>query len=210
MSVTVRSIALAAVAAALVLAPVSAYAHCDAVDGPVVTEARAALEKGEVTPLLKWVAPADEAVIRAAFEKTRSVRVKGNDAKELADTYFFETLVRIHRASEGEPFTGLKPAGQDLGPAIRGGDHALESGSVDELETLIVSEVREGLRAKFAAAIEAKKHAGHNVGAGRTWVHAYATFLHYADGIHRSAGGHGTDAHEEGAASEGTPPKHEH
>jgi len=210
MSAIARSIAFAAVAAVLFFAPVPAFAHCDALDGPVVTEARAALEKGDVAPLLKWVAPTDEAAIRAAFEMTRTVRVKGSDARELADTYFFETLVRIHRASEGEPFTGLKPAGQDLGPAIRGGDHALESGSVDELETLIVSEVREGLRAKFAAAIEAKKHAGHDVGAGRTWVHAYATFLHYADGIHRSAAGHGTGAHEEGAAPGGTPPKHEH
>ncbi|MFA6955046.1 MAG: DUF6448 family protein [Thermoanaerobaculia bacterium] len=210
MSVTVRSLAFAAVAAFLFLAPVSAFAHCDAIDGPVVTEARAALEKGDVTPLLKWVTPSDEAAIRAAFETTRSVRVKGNDSKELADTWFFETLVRIHRASEGEPFTGLKPAGQDLGPAIRGGDHALESGSVDELETLIVSEVREGIRAKFAAAIEAKKHAEHNVAAGRQWVHAYATFMHYADGIHRAAAGHAAGAHEEGAKAEIAAPGHNH
>jgi hypothetical protein len=210
MSATSRILALAAVAAALFLAPIFAFAHCDAVDGPVVTEARAALEKGDVTPLLKWVAPADEAAIRAAFDKTLAVRAKGSDAKELSDTWFFETLVRIHRASEGEPFTGLKPAGQDLGPAIYGGDHALETGSVDELEALIVKEVREGIRAKFAAAIEAKKHSDHNVAAGRQWVHAYATFLHYADGIHRAAAGHASGAHEEVAATASETPKHEH
>jgi len=210
MSATVRNLSLAAVTAVLFLTPISAFAHCDALDGPVVTEARVALETGDVTPLLKWVAPSDETAIRAAFEKTRAWPVKGGDGKGLADTYFFETLVRIHRASEGEPFTGLKPAGQDLGPAIRGGDLALESGSVDALETLIVGEVREGIRAKFAAAIEAKKHAEHNVDAGRQWVHAYATFLHYADGIHRAAAGHGSVAHEEGAKTEIAAPGHNH
>ena len=32
-----------------------AFAHCDTLDGPVVKTARAALEKGDVTPILKWV-----------------------------------------------------------------------------------------------------------------------------------------------------------
>ena len=35
--------------------PGVARAHCDTLDGPVVTTAKAALEKGDVTPLLKWV-----------------------------------------------------------------------------------------------------------------------------------------------------------
>lgn len=210
MSKLTGRLTLAAVAAMLLLAPLPALAHCDALDGPVVVEARAALEKGNVTPLLKWVTAADEAAIRAAFDQTRAVRAKGADAKALADTWFFETLVRIHRASEGEPYTGLKSAGQDLGPAIHGGDHALESGSVDELEALLVKEVREGIRAKFAVAVEAKKHAEHNVDAGRRWVHAYATFLHYADGIHRAAAAGGPAAHEHGEQAEHAAPKHEH
>lgn len=208
MSAIVRNLALAAMTSAVLGVALPALAHCDAVDGPVVVEARVALEKGDVTPLLKWVTAADEAAIRTAFDQARSVRVKGSDAKQLADTYFFETLVRIHRASEGEPYSGLKPAGQDLGPAIHGGDHALESGSVDELEALLVREVREGVRAKFQAAVEAKKHASRNVDAGRLWVHAYATFLHYADGIHRAAGAgsHGEKEHAPAPAA----PKHEH
>ncbi|MBI2213823.1 MAG: hypothetical protein HYU52_09260 [Acidobacteria bacterium] len=209
MSVSVRSLTLAILAVAMLAVSLPALAHCDALDGPVVVEARAALEAGAVTPLLKWVAPGDEPAIRKAFEQTRAVRGKGSDARELADAYFFETLVRIHRASEGEAFSGLKPAGQDLGPAIRGGDQALESGSVDELEALLVKEVREGIRAKFQAAVETKQHASHNADAGRRWVHSYATFLHYADGIHRAAttGGHG--AAEEHAPAHAAP-KHEH
>ena len=86
------------------------FAHCDTLDGPVVKTARAALEKGDVTPILKWVKKENEAEIRDLFKKTLSVRSKGKEAQELADMYFLETLVRVHRAGEGEPYTGLKPS----------------------------------------------------------------------------------------------------
>lgn len=35
------------------LMPRIAYAYCDSLDGPVIKTARAALEKGDVTPVLK-------------------------------------------------------------------------------------------------------------------------------------------------------------
>jgi hypothetical protein len=84
-------------------APEMAGAHCDTMDGPVVVAARGALDKGEVTPVLKWVKKADEAEVRAAFKQARTVRTKGEEAKELADRHCFETVVRLHRASESEP-----------------------------------------------------------------------------------------------------------
>ena len=71
------------------------------------------------------------------------------ESKELADRYFFETLVRIHRASEGAPYTGLRPAGRDLGPAIPAADEAIKRGSIDRLTRLLTSEVTEGLRDRF-------------------------------------------------------------
>jgi hypothetical protein len=46
------------------------------------------------------------------FTKTLAVRKQSKEAKELADMYFFETLVRIHCAGEGAPYTGLKPVKQ--------------------------------------------------------------------------------------------------
>src|SRR5687768_12252404 len=70
----------------------SASAHCDTLDGPVVSAARKGLESGNVNLVLVWVQKKDEAEIRNAFQKARSVRKTGGDAKELADTYFFETL----------------------------------------------------------------------------------------------------------------------
>ena len=101
---------LIGVAGVLLFVSRDAIAHCDTMDGPVITEAKQALEKGEITPVLKWVKNEAEPEIKAAFQKAVAVRSKGADAKELADTYFFETLVRVHRVGEGAPYEGIKPA----------------------------------------------------------------------------------------------------
>jgi hypothetical protein len=181
--------------AAWLMMPAFAYAHCDTMDGPVVNTARAALDKGDVTPVLKWVKKEDEDEIKKAFKKTLKVRKESPDAKELADMYFFETLVRIHRAGEGAPYTGLKPAGE-VEPAIAEADKALETGSIDHLVTILAKHMDEGLKEKFERAIETKKHADDSVEAGREYVEAYITFIHYAEKLHQditSKGGH----HEE-------------
>ena len=102
-----------------------AYAHCDGMDGPVVKAAQRALASADVNPVLIWVQSKDEGEVRDAFAKTIAVRKLNPDAQELADLYFFETVVRIHRAGEGEPYTGLKRAGRDLGPAMPAADKAL-------------------------------------------------------------------------------------
>jgi len=102
------------------------YAHCDTLDGPVVETAKKALASGDVTPLLKWVSADDEKMIRTAFQKTLEVRKLGPQARNLADMYFFETLVRIHRAGEGAPYTGLKP-GTAVDPAVALADKGSES-----------------------------------------------------------------------------------
>jgi hypothetical protein len=118
---------------ALAIAPLPrALAHCDGLDGPVVQAARKALETGEVNLVLIWVQKPDEAEIKRAFDHAQTVRKLSAEARELADRYFFETLVRIHRAGEGAPFTGLKPAGRDLGPAIPAADNALRDGNAME------------------------------------------------------------------------------
>ena len=55
---------------AMLLQPATALAHCDALDGPVVRAARSALAARDVTPVLRWVRPADEAEVKAAFDRT--------------------------------------------------------------------------------------------------------------------------------------------
>lgn len=161
----------------------NALAHCDTLDGPVVQTARIALEKGDVTPLLKWVQSDDENEIRTAFQKTLAVRTKGAEAKELADMYFFETLVRIHRAGEGAPYTGLKP-GEAVDPAIVLADEALESGSADKLVNVLTQAMANGIRERFQHTKETQQHADDSVAAGREFVKAYVIFTHYVEGLH--------------------------
>ena len=159
------------------------YAHCDTLEGPVVESARKALASGDITPLLKWVATDDEQMIRTAFQKTLEVRKLGTQARDLADMYFFETLVRIHRAGEGAPYTGLKP-GTAVDPAVALADKALESGSVDKLVNILSDATAKGIRERFHRALKAKKHADESVAAGREFVESYVIFTHYVEGLH--------------------------
>ncbi|MEW6586618.1 MAG: DUF6448 family protein [Nitrospirota bacterium] len=174
------------------------FAHCDTLDGPVVKTAKAALEKSDVTPTLKWVKKENEAEIRDLFKKTLEVRSKGKEAQELADMYFLETLVRLHRAGEGEPYTGLKPAGV-VEPAVVEADKALESGSVDNLVKFIIEAASKGIRERFNKAIEAKKHIDSSVEAGREFVEAYVQFTHYVERLHLDSA---TEAEHHHGASE--------
>jgi hypothetical protein len=164
------------------LLPGQAAAHCDTLDGPVVADARTALAKGDVTPVLKWVRSVDEKEIRSAFANTMAVRKLNPEAESLADMYFFETLVRIHRAGEGAPYTGIKAAGT-VEPVIAEADNALEQGSVDKLVKAILTHTDEGIRERFNHALETKKHATESIDAGREYVEAYVTFVHYVEGL---------------------------
>ncbi len=177
-------------------------AHCDTLDGPVVMTAKTALEKEEVTPVLKWVRKQDEKEIQELFKKTVTVRKQGKEAKDLADMYFFETLVRIHRAGEGAPYTGLKPAGA-VEPSVAAADKALEGGSVDDLVKMVNDAAAKGIRERFARTVETKKHADHTVDAGRTFVAAYVEFTHYVERLHMNAVADSGHAHEQAPAGEG-------
>lgn len=159
----------------------SAVAHCDSMSGPVVKDAQTALATGKIDPVLKWVGKADEAAIREAFKMTLAVRGESATAKKVADQYFFETLVRIHRATEGEGFTGLKPAGS-VDPAIAAADHALETGNVDKLADDTAASIRDAIRHRFTDAYNKRKVAEQSVEQGRQYVQAYVEFTHFVEG----------------------------
>lgn len=181
----IAATAAAALISVLVLGPTPAAAHCDTMDGPVVADARRALESGDPTPVLKWVREEDAGEIRGAFDLARTVRAKGDDAKRLADRSFFETLVRVHRASEGAPYTGLKPAGS-VEPPIAAADQALEKGSVDDLAEKIGAAAAAGVKKRFAHVMETRAKAEESVEAGRAYVRAYVEYVHYVEGLHET------------------------
>lgn len=188
---------------AATFAPFPAAAHCDGLDGSVVTAARTALDEGHPDGVLIWVQPGDESEVRTAFGEAVAVRKLGPQARALADRYFFETLVRLHRAGEGAPYTGLKPAGRDLGPAIPLANKAVASGSDRDLAALLSAEVEHGLHERFADLLARRNFKPGDLPAGRAYVASYVAFVHYVEGLHEAAerkrGGHYPEA-EPGAA----------
>jgi len=200
--VTIKNIILAAIAMGVGLAaPSTVFAHCDSFDGPVVKAAAKALESRDVDYALIWVQPDGEAEIRAAFAQALAVRALNAQAQALADRYFFETVVRIHRAGEGAPFTGLKPAGLDGGPAIPAADRALADGSVKGLAGLLTAELSAGLHRHFADVAAARVYDPHELAAGRRFVKAYVEYIHYVERLHEAIA---TATHGHFA---GTPPR---
>ena len=175
---------LIAVSVVLLGGATSVRAHCDGMDGPVVSSAQKALTEGNVNLVLIWVQKEDEPEIKAAFQKTLAVRKLNAAARELADLYFFETLVRIHRAGEGAPYTGLKPAGRDLGPAIPAADKSLETAKVEPIVKPLAEKMEEGVGEHFKAALAKKQFAKDKVEVGRGFVKAYVEYVHYVEGIY--------------------------
>jgi hypothetical protein len=173
---------------ALILIPANMlFGHCDTMNGPVVIAAQKALEIGNVNLVLIWVQKDDEATIKDAFSKTLGVRKLGPEAKKLADMYFFETLVRIHRAGEGVAYTGLKPAETHVDPGIEAADKALDKGSAEELLTYLTDAVHHGIHEQFTKAMAKKNFKPDDVAAGREYVKAYVEFIHYAERLFQAA-----------------------
>ena len=188
-------VAGAAILALLTAAlPGPARAHCDGMDGPVVKAAQRALERGDVNLVLVWVKEADAGEIRSAFAETQAVRKLGPKARDLADRYFFETLVRVHRAGEGAPYTGLKPAGRDLGPAIPAADKALETDDPNPLLQLLGTTLEKGVHERFREAVAAKSYRPADVAAGRDYVARYVTFIHFVERLYGDAS-HSPEGH---------------
>jgi len=166
----------------VVLIPRRASAHCDTEDGPAVSDGCKALQTGNVNYALKWILPAGESELRPIFAKAIKVRALGPDAAEVADRYFLENLVRIHRAGEGAPYDGIKPTGTVLTPEVEAADEAMESGELKPLMALIPAKKHEELRRRFEKARVLKQFDVDDVAAGRAYIEAYVSFYKYAEG----------------------------
>ena len=154
--------------------------HCDTMDGPVVKAAKKALEKGDVRIILPWAPKEAEGEIKKAFDKTLLVRKQGKEAKELADYWFFETVVRLHRAGEGEPYTGSKPAGLDEGPVVPRAERAIEKGNAKEVVDFLSKTIEEEVNKRFLHAMGRKNYDEKDTDAARGYVEAMLEFTLYA------------------------------
>jgi hypothetical protein len=145
--------------------------HCDTLDGPVVTAAKKALESGNVKFILPFVPKEGESEVIRTYEKVITVR-KDPSASEIADLYFFETVVRIHRMGEGAPYEGLKPAGLSEGPVIPVAEKAIETGSPDELVKTLSNMVREEVTHRLEHVMHLKLDKEKSVEDAREYVEA--------------------------------------
>ena len=160
--------------------------HCDSLDGPVVKAAMKALEANDVDLVLPFVHEPGEDEVKTAFAQVVRVReADGALTRELADRYFFETVVRVHRAGEGAPYTGLKPAGLDVGPVIPLAERAIETGSAEELAEMLCSAVRSQVKQRFERMMRLQGGRGTSVERARAYVEAMLGFEVYSHKLYQ-------------------------
>lgn len=158
------------------------FAHCDTMDGPLIADARKAMGQNNVNYVLKWVSAANESEIRDAFNLVMKVKGLSPEAKELSEKYFFDTLVRIHRAGEGEPFTGVKPAGTPIDDKVLAADKSIEIGNLSPLNDLVSKDILPELTKRYDKVMSLKNYDINNVVAGREYIEAYVQFFKFAEG----------------------------
>lgn len=172
--------------------------HCDSLDGPVVAAARRALEARDVTLVLPFVPADGEPEVRTAFDRALPVRDLGPGARETADLLFFETVVRIHRAGEGAPYTGLKPAGLPVGPVIPLAERAVEEESAAQLAGFLGDVLRDELEHRLQVVHELARQRDRSVEDARRYVGAMLGFEVYSHHLYeamRAAEHHEAAAH---------------
>ena len=164
--------------------PQSAFAHCDSYDGPVVRDAIKALENEAVDPVLKWIEPEYENEITALFSRTLKYKNGDPQVYLLLEKHFLETLVRIHREGEGEPYTGLKPAGATE-PIIRMTDAALNDSDINSLLKKLNGHIETLIREKYEVVAALKDHKDESPEQGRVYVAAYVDYTHTIETLHQ-------------------------
>lgn len=162
---------------ALILTSISGFAHCDSYDGPVIKDALKALDQNNVQLVLKWIEPQQEAEIITLFDKTYSLKDQDKEVYALVEKHFLETLVRLHRETEGEPFTGLKPAGS-MTPLVEMADNSIAEKNVEKVIKTVTDHLEQVLRERYATVAKLSKTKDDSVEKGREYVHAYVQYTH--------------------------------
>jgi hypothetical protein len=177
--------------------------HCDSLDGPVVTAARQALEDGDVDLVLPFVPEDGEAEVRAMYDAARQVRGLGEEAREVADRLFFETVVRVHRAGEGAPYTGLKPAGLPQGPAIPLAERAIETGSPKPVADFLTGLLQDQLKRRLDEVNALAATRARSVPDARRYVEAMLGFEVYSHHLFQALQAPAHEGHSAGGHAHG-------
>lgn len=151
---------------ALMLVSLPGFAHCDSYDGPVIKDALKALDKNNVQLVLKWIEPQQEKEIIPLFDKTYRLKNGDKEVYSIVEKHFLETLVRLHRETEGAPYTGLKPAGSTT-PLVVMADNSIAKNDVGEVIKTVTTHLEEVLRERYATVAKLGKTKDESVEQGR-------------------------------------------
>lgn len=184
-----RTILLAMV---FMLTSISGFAHCDSYDGPVIKDALTALDNNNVELVLKWIDAHQEQEVIALFNKTYNLKDGDIEVYTIVEKHFLETLVRLHRETEGAPFTGLKPAGS-MTPMVEMADRSIEINNMEEVSKTVTTHLEEVLRERYAKVMELSKTKDNSVEEGRAYVQAYVEYTHTLEALEHIL--HGDFAH---------------
>lgn len=171
------------VMALLLVSAQPAKAHCDSYDGPVIKDAVKALQTNKVELVLKWVTQEQEKEIIGLFNKTYSLQNKDKEIYSIVEKHFFETLVRLHRETEGAPYTGLKPAGTTK-EIIKMSDQAIESRDIDKLLSQLNTHIQTVIKEKYHKVETLDRVKNDSLKEGRAYVAAYVDYTHSLETLH--------------------------
>ena len=172
-----------AVLAIFFLSAQNTFAHCDSYDGPVIKEAKEALASNNVKLVLKWIDKADEPEITALFKKTYELKNGDKEIYAIVEKHFLETLVRLHRATEGVGYTGLKSVGS-ASPIVVMADESIEIKNADKLLSELTAHIEKVVREKYDKVQKLSLVKNDSLEKGRAYVAAYVDYTHTLEGIH--------------------------
>src|SRR5690554_805725 len=167
---------------AFMMAGISGFAHCDSYDGPVIKDALKALDQNNMELVLKWIDPQQEAEIIPLFDKTYQLKSGDRQVYSIVEKHFLETLVRLHRETEGAPFTGLKPAGS-MTPLVEMADNSIANKSADNVIHTVTTHLEQVLRERYATVAKLSKTKDDSVKQGREYVEAYVQYTHTLEAL---------------------------
>lgn len=176
----------------LMLITSPSYAHCDSYDGPVIKDALKALDKNNVELVLKWIEQKQEKEVISLFNTTYRLKKENSEVYTIVEKHFLETLVRLHRETEGAPFTGLKPKGS-MTPLVEMADRSIEENTIKEVTQTVTEHLAHVLKERYSEVMRLHKTKDNSVAEGRAYVHAYVEYTHTLEALEHVL--HGDFAH---------------
>lgn len=188
----IKSVLFLSLFAVMMLVVTPASAHCDSYDGPVIKEALRALDTNNVELVYKWITPDQEKEISVLFNKTYSLKDGDKELYNIVERHFLETLVRLHRETEGAPFTGIKPEGS-MTPVVQMADDAIATNDVSTVTNAVVNHLADVIQERYTKVMELSKTKDYSVQQGREYVEAYVEYTHTLEAVENLL--HGDHSH---------------